>query len=82
MKIEGQSYLDHGERFFHGMYVVAQGNPFYDGNPADGVVSLGSIFGPFAMTLVIALIVAAMMVGFYIYHTRRTTPIVTTLPGM
>lgn len=71
MKIIGQGFVDSYERFFHGMYVSAQGNPFLDGNTLDGMNPLAAILGPYTLTLMVVVIVAALLIGSYLFMGRR-----------
>ncbi|MDF1540062.1 MAG: hypothetical protein P1Q69_14300 [Candidatus Thorarchaeota archaeon] len=79
MNIIGQSFVDTSERFFHGMYVSAQGNPFYTGPPADGANPLLAILGPYSLMAIIALVVVLLIIGSYTYLNKKPMPTVSGL---
>ncbi len=78
MKIVGQSFVDPSERFFHGMYVSAAGNPFYTSPPADGIVPLA--ISPYLMSALLAIVIAAILISSYMYLNKRIKPITTPSP--
>ncbi|MFW9919801.1 MAG: hypothetical protein ACFFED_09395 [Candidatus Thorarchaeota archaeon] len=72
MKIVGQSFIDPSERFFHGMYLSAQGNPAID--PIVGLL------GPYFPSIVLMFLIAVVLIGSFMYLSKRTPPVATNLP--
>lgn len=72
MKIMGQSFIDPSERFFHGMYVSAAGNPVYGGTPVDGN-NIQAISGLYLPSILLTFLLAAILIASYLYLSKRMT---------
>ena len=77
MKIVGQSFIDPTEKFFHGLYVSAQGNPYLD-----GFDSFLGFIGPIGTVMIITVLVAVLLIGSYLLITKKLVPITETIPGI
>jgi hypothetical protein len=73
VKILGQGVKDITERFFHGMYVSAQGNPFYTGIPVDGTYPESGLLqlGSPAVNIFLIIVVFAMLSVIAMYYIQQ-----------
>ena len=73
MKVLGQGVKDLTERFFHGMYVSAQGNPLYTNNPTDGTVIDSGLMqiGVPAFSIFLAFIFIAVLSLLAMYYIQQ-----------
>jgi hypothetical protein len=74
MQILGRSVKDLGERFFHGMYVSAQGNPVYGTVPVDSVPPPENVMlqvGHPALNLFFIMMILAVLTLISMYYVQQ-----------